>query len=186
MLRNTGRAAALTFGFLLLAPGALHARPAYRQSLAEFLGPYFSKRLNDCRTCHLPDGPGDEKRHNPFGARLRAVKEELRKAGKRTALADRLEAIANEDSDGDGVANLLELLAGRFPGDPDDTPTATELQQARQTLTAFLKSRGGYPWRPFETVRRPPLPGGEKAPAGPHPLRPLLPPRPPAPPPTPP
>ena len=43
-------------------------------ALAEYLGPYLSKKLNDCRTCHLPDGPGDEKRHNPFGARLRAVK----------------------------------------------------------------------------------------------------------------
>src|SRR5438477_6565703 len=113
MSRRICRSVALTLGLLLLAPAALHARPAYKRALAEYLGPYLSKKLNDCRTCHLPDGPGDEKRHNPFGARLRAVKEELRQAGKTTALADRLDAIAAEDSDGDGVTNLLELLAGR-------------------------------------------------------------------------
>ena len=89
----------------------------------------FAKKLNDCRTCHLPARPGDEsdeKPHNLFGARLKAVREELRKAGAKSGIAERVDAIANEDSDGDGVSNLLELLAGRFPGEADDRPTAEE------------------------------------------------------------
>ena len=43
------------------------------------------------------------------------MKQELRRAGKKTTIADRIEAIANEDSDGDGVPNLIELLTGHHP-----------------------------------------------------------------------
>src|SRR5262249_17902475 len=62
------------------------------------------------------------------------------------------------DSDGDGAGNLLELLTGHFPGDPDDQPTAREIAAYPTIRAAFLKFRQSYPWRPFETVRRPPLP----------------------------
>src|SRR5262245_54390793 len=118
----------VALGVVLLAPSALPARPAHKQALASYFGPFLAKKLNDCRTCHLPDPPGkagdgEEKPHNPFGARLKAVRSELRKAGKPTTLEARLEAILQEDSDGDGVSNLLELLTGHFPGDAADTPT---------------------------------------------------------------
>src|SRR5262249_21690363 len=33
-----------------------------------------------------------------------------------------------------------------------------EIAGAEKTLTAFLKFRQSYPWRPFETVKRPPVP----------------------------
>jgi len=149
----------------LLIASALHARPVHKQALADYFGPYLSRKLNDCRTCHLPEQPGEskndltaEKPHNAFGARLKAVKSELRKAGKKTTIADRLEAIANEDSDGDGVSNILELLSGHYPGDPDDKPTPAEIEEAKKTLVAFRKFKSGYAWRPFEKVQRPPLP----------------------------
>jgi len=70
----------------------------------------------------------------------------------------RIEAIADEDSDGDGVPNLLELLAGRSPGDANDRPTEAELAETRKILPAFLSAKRGYPWKPFATVQRPPVP----------------------------
>src|SRR5262245_14644706 len=99
---------------LLLGVGpGVQARPAHKKALADYLGPFFKVRLNDCRTCHLPDAPGaapesEEKPHNAFGARLKELRNELKKAGKPHDLAARLDALAEEDSDGDGVPNLIE------------------------------------------------------------------------------
>src|SRR6516165_4985088 len=80
---------------LCLTPPDVLARPAHKQALGEYFGPYLPKKLHDCRTCHLPDPPGykdgDDKPHNVFGARLVAVKQELKKAGKKTTIADRLD-----------------------------------------------------------------------------------------------
>jgi hypothetical protein len=147
---------------LSLAASPALARPAHKQALAEYFGPYLPKKLHDCRTCHLPDPPGykdgDDKPHNVFGARLVAVKQELKNAGKKTTIADRLDAIANEDTDGDGVSNALEILAGRFPGDPNDCPTAAELAEAKKKLVLWNTYRQSYPWRPYEVVQRPAVP----------------------------
>jgi Protein of unknown function (DUF1553)/Protein of unknown function (DUF1549) len=166
MIRTLRRAAAFLLPGLvtILAAGAVHARPAHKRALADYFGPFLAKDLNDCRTCHLPDRPDatkdddSEKPHNPFGTRLKAVREELKKAGKRTSIPDRIEAVAEEDSDGDGVPNLLELLSGHAPGDPADKPTAAELARAREVLAAFRKSKDAYAWTPFEVVKRPPVP----------------------------
>ena len=147
----------------LALPSNVQARPAHKRALADYFGPFLAKKLNDCRTCHLP-GKGvsiveeTEKPHNAFGARLAAVKKELRRAGKSSDIPARLEAIALEDSDGDGVANLIEILSGHFPGDPKDTPSAAEIESAKKTLIAFRESQRGYQWRPFETVVRPTVP----------------------------
>lgn len=75
-------------------PLAVEARPAHKKALADYLGPFLAKKLDDCRTCHLPDKPGaavdeDDKPHNAFGVRLKAVKNELKKARKPTNLAAR-------------------------------------------------------------------------------------------------
>jgi hypothetical protein len=151
---------ACTVCLILAAPAS--ARPAHKQALAQYFGSYLPKKLNDCRTCHLPDKPmakeDDEKPHNPFGKRLAEVRAELKEAGKPTSLDARLDAILDEDSDGDGVSNLLEILSGHFPGDKDDRPTDAELAQAKSTLVAFLKEKKGYPWRPLEVVKRPAVP----------------------------
>src|SRR5262249_4150976 len=124
MTQSIGRVAGLAMTFCLITVPPAAARPAHKQALVDYFGPFLAKHLNDCRTCHLPDKPGEakealpsEKPHNPFGARLKAVKKELAKAGKKTDIPTRLEAIADEDSDGDGAGNLLELLTGHFPGD---------------------------------------------------------------------
>jgi hypothetical protein len=142
-----------------------HARPAHRRALADYFGPFLSKKLNDCRTCHMPDSKEskdpiavEKKPHNVFGARLKAVKKELAKDGKKTDIMSRLEAVAEEDSDGDGVPNLIEILTGHFPGDADDKPTTEEVAAARKTLVEFQKYRSGYPWQPFEIVQRPAVP----------------------------
>jgi Protein of unknown function (DUF1553)/Protein of unknown function (DUF1549) len=165
MRQQPWRAGAAACLVLLLGTGITHARPPHKQALADYFGPFLAKPLIDCRTCHLPDPPGaasdalgSEKPHNAFGKRLAAVKHELRQAGKKTTIADRLDAIADEDSDGDGVSNLLELLTGHRPGDPTDRPTPAELEKARQTLVAFRQAKAAYPWRPFEPVRRPAVP----------------------------
>jgi hypothetical protein len=146
----------------LLLPAGLHAKPAHKKALVDFFGPALSKNLHDCRTCHLPDSPdADEgtKPHNLFGVRLAALRKQLRKAGKNANIISRLEAIADEDSDGDGAGNFLELLSGHSPGDAKDKPTAVELTTARQKLAEFrARSRAAYEWRPFEPVKRPPVP----------------------------
>src|SRR2546421_12729880 len=99
-----------------------------------------------------------ERPQNAWGARLKAEKEDPRKAGKKTGIDARLDAILNEDSDGDGVSNLIEILTGHFPGDKTDQPSAAELAESKKLVVAFLKAKSGYPWRPFEAVKRPAVP----------------------------
>lgn len=163
----------LTTLFALSLPaGSALARPAHKQALADYLGPFATKSIIDCRTCHVPDKPGsapavpgdmEERPHNPFGARLKEVRGELKKAGKPVDIADRLDAIANEDSDGDGVSNLIELLTGHVPGDPNDKPTPAQITEATKKLPAFQQFRRSYPWRPFRTVERPAVPAVKNA-----------------------
>jgi uncharacterized protein DUF1553/uncharacterized protein DUF1549 len=146
---------------LSLPPGLL-AKPAHKKALVDHFGPALPKHLHDCHTCHLPDKPGadaDVKPHNVFGARLAALRKQLRKEGKNADIISRLEAIADEDSDGDGDSNFLELLSGHVPGDPKDKASAAELTIARQKLAELrARPRDAYAWRPFEPVKRPPVP----------------------------
>lgn len=152
---------------LLAAVPPLQARPAHKKALADFLGAFLPHHLNDCRTCHVPEQPGEkhaegEKPHNPFGARLYAVRRELRDADKDSTIPARIQAIAAEDSDGDGSANFIELLAGRNPGEAADKPTADELVKTKR-LTAAFDARKPYDWQPFKPVVRPPLPAVKNA-----------------------
>src|SRR5262249_4174358 len=142
------------------------ARPAHRRALADFIGPSFAAKLNDCRTCHQPQSPEEAtdalelgvKPHNAFGKRLKALRRENREAGRSTDLATCLETIAGEDSDGDGAPNLLELLTGHNPGEADDSPDPKEREEGATKVAAFLARPRGYAWRPFEKVHRPDLP----------------------------
>jgi hypothetical protein len=144
---------------LLLLVSTAHARPAYRKAMADYFGPDLAPNLNACTTCHLVAKPtDDDHKHNAFGKRLKAVRTELRKAKKKTDIISRILAVADEDSDGDGVPNLIELLSGHGPGDAKDKPSATEIDVARKRLLAFLKSKEGYAWAPFDPVQRPPVP----------------------------
>jgi hypothetical protein len=145
--------------FLLASP--VHARPPYKKAFVDLLNLPNNSRLNDCRTCHLPSKAGAEESdrpHNAFGARLKEVRGELKKDGKPFDITARLLAIANEDSDGDGVANLLELLSDKLPGDKGDMPAAMSLERARTRQVELLASLQGYRWRPFDRVERPSVP----------------------------
>ncbi len=164
-MARIGRIMTLATAVLCLTASTVQGRPAHKQAFGQYFGAFLSKKLNDCRACHLPDPAGkpqteddSEKPHNVFGARLKAIKSDLRKAGKSTTLEARLRIILDEDSDGDGVSNLIEILTGHFPGDKDDRPTAAELDKAKTVVTAFGKMKDGHPWRPFEVVQRPDVP----------------------------
>jgi len=138
------------------------ARPAHKKAAADYFGAFLPTHLNDCRLCHLPENPGEKheegiKPHNAFGMRLEKVRSELRKAGKDIGIAGRLKAIANEDADSDGTKNILEILAGRNPGEADDRATASELTRAGRLFAAF-QARKPYDWQPFQAVKRPPTP----------------------------
>jgi len=153
----------LVSAYWICGPSSAWSRPPHKRALAEYFGPFLARKLNDCQTCHLSDKAGTDssvsgKPHNPFGARLKAVKSELKKLGRPTDIPSRLEYIANEDADGDGVSNLIELLSGHYPGDPNDKPTPSEIDKARQVLVEFQEYRRSYPWRPFAPVQRPNVP----------------------------
>jgi hypothetical protein len=145
----------------------VQARPAYKQALSHYFGSNLPKSLNACTTCHLPDPPGKKddgnKPHNAFGLRLKSVKEELRKANKPITIEARLDSILDEDSDGDGVSNLLEILTGHAPGNKSDRPTAKEIDEAKIAIIAFERARKGHAWRPFEVVKRPSVPSVKNA-----------------------
>jgi len=157
-------AALLGIGILLAACATVGATPANRVALGKHYGKFLAAKRNNCTTCHLParhDKPPtslSEFPHNPFGNRLARAAAELSKAGRKTTIPARLQFIAAEDSDGDGVDNQTELLLGRAPGDPKDRPSARELTRAAQKRAAFANYLAAYRWEPFEPVRRPPVP----------------------------
>ena len=81
-----------------------------------------------------------------------------KRSGKPSGILARIQAIADEDSDGDGIPNLLELVTGHFPGEPEDQPATAELSTGRTAISALKQAASGYAWNPFERVVRPELP----------------------------
>jgi len=151
----------ITFAVLvavLALPSAAAARPIHKQALAAHLGKFLPKNLNECRLCHVQNGAIDavEMPRNPFGERLEALKKE--RTGKPNDIPARFLVAADEDSDGDGSSNLVEVLTGHFPGDKSDKPTAEESKSVESTVAKYRESLQAYAWRPFETVKRPPVP----------------------------
>jgi len=160
---SSRRGRLLAIGFWLFFALNVSATPANRAALAKHFDKFLAGNLNRCTTCHLPSeikNPEslDQFPHNPFGARLRAVGKELVAAGKKKDIPSRLALIASEDSDGDGVDNLTELLLGHAPGDRNDKPTEKELAEVKKRKTDFEKFLAGYRWQPFEPVKRPAIP----------------------------
>lgn len=137
------------------------ATPSNKAALERHYDRFLAKGLARCTTCHLPSENKDPESledfpHNPFGDRLRALGEELEKEGKPHALARRLELVAAEDADKDGVANELEILAGTNPGDAEQTPAPEALAAA--PAADFARFLASYRWRPFDAVTRPAAP----------------------------
>jgi hypothetical protein len=143
------------------------ANPANRAAFSGHFGMLLPRKLDNCATCHrdshaphasqLPASIA-EFPHNPFGDRLRALGEDLRRAGKKADIPTRISLTATEDSDRDGVDNLTEILLGHNPGDPKDIPTAAELAQAGTRRAAFARYLASYRWQPFEPIKRPAVP----------------------------
>src|SRR5262245_44575857 len=163
MFRRFSRSCCLALAISLVSPRASNPRPQYEQAVVDHFGPLRAKKLNDGTWCHLPETRDakhaeTEKPHNDFGKRLVKVKAELRKAKKSADIIDRIYAVADEDADGDGVPNLLEILSGHFPGDAKDVPTSAEVAAARKTLAEFRSKKAEYAWKPFEPVSRPAVP----------------------------
>ena len=127
----------------------LVATPANKAALEKHYDQFLIKSLARCTTCHLPSenkSPEslEEFPHNPFGARLRAVGKQLASDGKRKDIPARLQSIAREDSDHDGVDNETELLLGHNPGDAKDTPGKKELAEAKTKRGEFQKFLASY------------------------------------------
>ena len=149
---------------MLISARCAHATPANKAGMERHFERFLAKNLKSCTTCHLPSEKKnpeslEEFPHNAFGDRLRIVKEEV----KTRDIAARIERVAAEDADGDGVDNLTELLLGHGPGDAGDKPDEAALKGRGAKVTefdAFLKS---YRWRPFESVKRPEVPAVRNA-----------------------
>jgi hypothetical protein len=146
---------------LFLAQAA-KARPAHLKALADYVGPGILKAVNDCRTCHLP-GSEDDKPHNTFGKRVAGWRKDRRQAGLPNDIPAALDALADEDADKDGAANLVEVLAGRLPGELADVPTLAEKAEGTRKLVALRAARADYVWKPFQPVRRPAVPAVKNA-----------------------
>jgi hypothetical protein len=150
---------------LRLVLSSAQATPANRAALERHYDRFLPRALGQCRTCHLPSDRKmpeslDEFPHNPFGDRLRRIGEEAKASGTRLDLGARLAKMADEDSDGDGVANQAELLLGHNPGEPKDTPGPGELETLAVKASGFSRFLTGYRWQPFEPVVRPKVPTG--------------------------
>jgi hypothetical protein len=149
------RVAVIFVGLIFLVVEA-GGTPANKAGLQRRYGHFLGAGLDRCTTCHLPSANKnpeslEEFPHNVFGARLRAL-------GKKLSIHERLEKIAKEDSDGDGVPNEVELLLGHSPGDAKDGPTKQERAGLAGKLKEFRKFVEGYDWEPFEMVRAPAVP----------------------------
>ena len=150
--------------FIMIAGSSVGATPANKIGMERYYERFLPKNLDACTTCHLPLQPGKQPDsllnfpHNSFGKRLAELGEQLRKEHKRADIGTRLRMIAGEDSDGDGVDNLSELLLGHNPGDKADVPSAAERKQLAARRAAFSRFLAAYRWQPFESVHAPAVP----------------------------
>jgi hypothetical protein len=146
----------LLLGSILL--GTAHGTPANKAAFSRQYDHFLTRRLNNCTTCHLPSSNKnpenlEEFPHNPFGARLRILGRELSQAGKSKEIVARLSLASQEDSDGDGYANEVEILLGSYPGDATDKPEKKSLSDLPARQKEFAKFLKSYRWEPF----RPPI-----------------------------
>jgi len=135
----------------LLVPFFAVATPANKAALEKYFGDFLPASLESCATCHVRSHPNgaetlEDFPHNSFGRELASLGEEK-------PLTRRLETVAGQDSDGDGVGNREEVLAGSAPGDPESTARPGE-----DRLAAWGEFQDRYRWRPFHPVQRPDVP----------------------------
>ncbi len=149
---------------VLMLSMAAGATPANKNAFTAYFGRFLPEALNSCGTCHqsstyshLPTSLA-EFPHNSFGKRLAQAGEEMRKQGLRADIASRMQRIATEDADHDGIDNLTEILLGTGPGNATEHPNAAQLKTAASLKLRLSRYLAEYRWRPFEPVTRPTLP----------------------------
>jgi hypothetical protein len=123
----------LALSVALLGSAALQptsARNAYRLQAIQ----QYKLSSMSCTYCHVSATGGSN--WNRFGTALDATYQGASKRNIRQALYDVLKA--NRDSDGDGYADVLEVVAKTLPGDAKSKPAKTV-----PALQAELKKLGG-------------------------------------------
>lgn len=116
-----------------MAPSSGHATSSYMSSFNSRYGTS-GTRLNSCSTCHDGSPPATNYYGDDFFNQL--------DLGRPTATA--FANIEPIDSDGDGVANLAEIQARTFPGDPADKPaTGTPALTVTPSALAFGSMQQG-------------------------------------------
>ena len=129
---------------LTMAGPPAWARPPHKKALADYLGPALPRNSTTAGPATCPSRRGrrleEPGRTTRLASGSRRCVSSSRKLGKPSGIPARIEAVADEDSDGDGVANLLELVTGHFPGEADDRPAAAELASGR-AVVAELERR---------------------------------------------
>lgn len=112
-------AAPLAVLFLLVAIGLSLADSG---ALSTFTAKYGNKGINTCSLCHT-SAPA----LNPYGAALGAL----------PVTVAVLTAAEPADSDSDGSANIVEINAGTYPGDPGSKPASPPPSACTYTYSAW-------------------------------------------------
>jgi len=101
--------------------------------------------LGSCQWCHYTTGYG--KTPGNFVNTLNSYGQAYLNSGRNVAA---LTAIENNDSDGDGYSNKVEIAALRYPGDPNDDPTKVAAPSKVFTREQLEKMPQHYPISPHE------------------------------------
>ncbi len=152
--RSLLKVSCLSIAYLAMSA---EATPANKKALAKFFGPHFPIALDSCATCHVraePEGAEklEEFPHNAFGRALH---------GKDGKIAERLAEVIGQDSDGDGVSNLDEILLARSPGRAESETVSADAERLEELRQDFAVWNDRYAWKPFEPVVRPSPPALE-------------------------
>lgn len=151
---------------VLSSADSVSARPPYRQGLKRSYGDALPQTMQACSTCHLTKEQVENTEefdesappHNVFGIRLANLEEELRSNAQAADIVTRIAQVGEEDADGDGVPNDVEILSNHNPGIATDKPDANGIALVANAVSEIVRQRVGYRWEPFQPVQRPSVP----------------------------
>ncbi len=146
------------------------AKPSHKAALVSYYGDQLPQSLRSCQLCHLTDTEIDEISAESLGDEAQpwnSLGRALFQLGQRnpgegdtrpSSIIQRLRELADADTDGDGIGNEMEILAGTWPGDAQAYPHSNDLASLEKQLSKFRLSVPDYAWQPTEPVIRPPVP----------------------------